>query len=151
MILNEAQEKELRKGKLLAVILLIVAPVVYLLVTFIVKVPEQLGGQIDIMLYILLIIAAAQPLVYPVIKRIQLSNFRASRTTKMTPEKLFLTLTIIRLALIESAFIYGIVVYFISGLKTPIIYFYLIGYVWAALGWPRRSQLERFVERANRP
>lgn len=151
MTLNEAQMKELRKAKLLAIVLLLVAPVVFFFVTFIIDVPEQLGGQVDMMMYILLIFAVLQPLFYPVIERFQLSNFRASHASKMTPEKLFLTLTIIRLALIESPFIYGLMIYIISGLRTPIIYFYLIGYAWTALGWPRQSQLERIIEKANRP
>ncbi len=133
--------------KLMAMAFLVVAPVIYLAVAYFVEMPGQQGGQIQMMLYILLIVAIVDPALAKFIERFQISSYRGSKQTKMTPDNLFFTLSIIKFAFVEMSYIFGLVVYFVSGDRTSMLYFYPIGIAWSFVYWPKKSTYENFIQR----
>ena len=131
--------------------MLVVAPVLYALIAVMLD-PEQFAGTgfSEFVLYILLILAIAQPGIVPFIQRLQQSRVDGEGATG-SATGLFQTRTIVRLAMVEAIYIYGLVVFLISGQLAYLWYFYPIGIVWTIVLWPRRSSYERFVrERKNR-
>ena len=143
---SEAEEKEYRKTKFLAMAFLIIAPLIYiLLVSFVIKPAANFEPKQDFIFYILIIISISQPMAYTFIERIQVSNFKKSTMTVMKPEKLYTTLSIIKFAFVESIYIYGIVDYILSGDKFHFLIFVVIGLCWSALVWPRGDKFESFL------
>jgi Na+/melibiose symporter-like transporter len=146
---DEAKLAWFRQIRLFAIAFLIVAPLIYLVVAYLVPMPRQEGGQVDMMLYILLIVAVFHPSVVNLIERFQVSSYRKSTQSAMTPENLFMTLSIIKFAFVESIYIFGLVVYFVSGSMTAMLYFYPIGIAWTIFYWPKQSGYENFVQRTD--
>ncbi|MFH2050210.1 MAG: hypothetical protein ABIJ12_12265 [bacterium] len=143
---TEAEEKEFRKTKILAMAFLILAPLVYiLLVSFVIKPAANFEPKQDFIFYILIIISISQPMAYSLIERLQVSNFKKTTITGMTTEKLYTTLSIIKFAFVESIYIYGLVDYILSGDKFHFLIFVVIGVCWSALVWPRRDKFESFL------
>ena len=146
--------------------LLIGAPIAYLVVAYFLNKPQQSGGEFEIMFYILLFLGMVQPLVLPVLEKIQITQFKnkssfPSRETENskisianahrvgTPMGLFMVLTIIKSAFIEAVFIYGFVVYFLTGDLTKMLYFYPVGLAWAIVYFPTKDRCERFIEKVS--
>ena len=74
------------------------------------------------MFYILLILALVQPLIIPFIEKFQISNFRKNLKSKMTPEQLYFSVSIIKYTFVESIYIYGLVTYLVSNDHNLIYY-----------------------------
>ena len=131
----------------LAIAILVVAPLVYLVVGQVMSPPARSGGEYDIMFYILLIVALVTPTFLPLIERFQIRLYRRHTTSRMSPEQLWVTVCIIKMALVESIYLFGLVVYLLSGDFLRLMLFYAIGVIWAAVYWPRQSQAQRFQQR----
>ena len=143
---TEAGEKEYKKTKFLAMVFLIIAPLIYiLLVSFVIKPAANFEPKQAFIFYMLIVISISQPMAYTFIERIQISNFKKSTITSMTPEKLYTTLSIIKFAFVESIYIYGIVDFMLSGDKFHYLIFVVIGLCWSALVWPRGDKFESFL------
>lgn len=131
----------------LAIAILVIAPLVYLVVGLVISPPERTGGEYDIMFYILLIVALVEPLFLPLIERFQLASFRRNTRTRMLPEQLWITVSITKMAVVESIYVFGLVVYLLSGDFLRLMLFYAIGMIWSAVYWPRESQAQRFQQK----
>ena len=130
--------------------MLIFLPLVFLLVMYIVEIQEQTGGQIEMMQYILLIVGMLQPLTILIITRVQIQFWQKSVLEKKTPASLFLSLALIKLSMIVAIYIYGLVVYFLSGDMIKALYFYPVGIAWSVVHWPTRDRFENFVNRLSK-
>lgn len=136
--------------RLIAVVMGFAIPSLYLVIASLVR-PEagDLGNPsrtpIDMVFYILLILAALDPLLAPIIERVQIANWRRSPGIRTT-DQLYVTLQIIRLAFVEACFTYGLIVYFISSDFLRMLLFYPIGLIWLAVYWPRRERFEQFLQ-----
>ena len=141
--------KQLSVIRMVAFSMLIFMPLVFLALMFVVKPPRQSGGEIEIMLLILLIVGMLQPLTIPIISKIQIQNWQKENYEKKSPAVLFFMLSIIKFSLIEAIYIYGLIVYFISGDMSRALYFYPIGIAWSVVHWPTRDRFENFVSRLS--
>lgn len=135
--------REFKKAKLLAAMLLAAAPVIYLIVAALVKIPAKTGGEYDMLFYILLLVGISQPAVLGFVERSQIASYRRSQTA-MSPAQLFAMIAIVKAAFVEAIYIYGLVIYFLCGDLTRMLVFYPMGMAWSYVVWPRRSSLERF-------
>jgi len=124
--------------------MLLVAPVIYLIVAYVIRIAPKSSGEIDMMFYILLIVAVIQPAMASFMVKSQIKSYRASKYSRMSPGQLFTSVNLIKFAVVEAVYIYGLVVYLLSGDMTRMLYFYLIGIIWSAVYWPRHSTWEKF-------
>ncbi len=134
---------------MIAFAMLIVMPVIFLISMFIVSPPQQSGGEIEIMLLILLIVGMLQPLAIPIIEKVQCQNWLKEKSETKNPAALFVTLSIIKSSFIEAIYIYGLVVYLLSGDILKALYFYPVGIAWSVVHWPTRDRFENFVSRLS--
>ena len=134
---------------MIAIAMLIVMPVIFLVSMFIVSPPKQSGGEIEIMFLILLVVGMLQPLAIPIIEKIQIQNWLKEESETKSPAALFVMLSIIKSSFIEGIYIYGLVVYFLSGDMIRALYFYPIGIVWSVVHWPTRQRFENFISRLS--
>ena len=147
-MINPTEENpgQFRPVILLTFFNLVVAPLIYFFVAFFMKIPLKTGGEQEMLLYILLIVGMVQPVVLPFIEKMQINNYRKNKNSAMSPYQLFTTISIIKMAMIEAVYLYGLVVYFLSGDLTRMLYFYPVGIIWTFIYWPRRDKYERFTK-----
>ena len=149
---SESALKRFRLVNLLALFMLVIAPVIYLVVAY--AIPEKQAAPepgTKLMFYGLLVIGIVEPVMYPLIERFHLKQAPAARDRKMMVEQLYVTLSIIKMALIEAIYIYGLVAYLITYEMDKMLYFYPIGIIWSAIYWPTRDRFERFLSRGDMP
>lgn len=142
--LNRNYAREFKKSLALAVALLVVAPAVYLLVAYAIQIDPRTGGEVDMLFYILLIVAIVEPAVAPLIRRFHLNRYRPYGTSRMSPGKLFTNISVIEFVLVELIYIYGLVVYIITGDMMRMLSFYPVALIWSVVYWPRRSAWDKF-------
>ncbi len=135
--------------RMIAFALLVIMPLLLLGIIYLIEPPRQSGGEIEIMLLILLIVGMLQPLTIPIISKIQIQNWLKEESETKSPAALFVMLSIIKSAFIETIYIYGLIVYFLSGDMTKALYFYPIGIAWSVVHWPTRDRFEIFVSRLS--
>ncbi|MDH4158238.1 MAG: hypothetical protein OEW00_13285 [candidate division Zixibacteria bacterium] len=149
MSVDGAGMAQFKRVRLFAFLILVAAPLVYLVIIYAVPFPRKSGGEYDMMLYILLIVAMIQPAAYLFIERFHLTIQRQQRPSAMQPDRLFFTLSLIKFAFVEAIYIYGLVVAIISGIANHALYFYAIGIIWTFILWPRRGAYEHFMQKAH--
>lgn len=144
--LSEEQEKEFKKTKYLALVILVIAPLIYIcLVSFVLQPTSNFEPKQEFILYIFIILSIFQPIAYTFIERLQISNFKNSSMTAMTTEKLYTTLSIIKFSFVESIYIYGLVEYFLGGDKFHFMIFVVIAMCWSVFVWPKKEKYEKFL------
>jgi hypothetical protein len=136
---------------LISFAMLVVAPVAYLLIAVMLN-PDEFAdnGFNEFVLYILLVLGIVQPGIVPLLQRMQGPPAERQGAAE-SAAGLYLTRAIVRMAMIEAVYIYGLVVFLLSGQLTYMWYFYPVGVFWTVILWPRRSNYEHFIqERENR-
>lgn len=147
MLFSEADNKQFRASRILALAMLVAAPMIYLVVTpFLDRGAMASKGFPEFGVYILLIVALAQGGMVKVVRRFQMQNYRRNPQAASQPARFFTTFTVNSLAIVESVFLFGLVVFIMTGDYLNLLWFYLIGAVWAVVYWPRREKFERFVQ-----
>ncbi len=164
-------KKQFRAVQIMSFIVLVPAPIIYIFVAFQLNVPLRVGGQFDIMFNILLFVAMVQPTINPLIEKFQISTYKKTskygkvnsnfpfkrpiqtpfltQPPKGTPMGLFMIVTIIKSAVVEAIYVYGMVVLFTSGDITRMLYFYPIGIAWSLVYFPTKSRCEKFLEKVS--
>lgn len=134
---------------MMAVILLIVLPLIYYNVTNVLSniQPNPVGSKMFI--YILMVLSVIQPSTYLFLEKSYITMFKKNKSTKMTVYNLFFTCNIVKFALIDAIYIYGLVSFFLLGTTDHIWKFYIIGIFWAIIYWPRKTTLENFITKAG--
>ncbi|MCP4603450.1 MAG: hypothetical protein GY847_23515 [Proteobacteria bacterium] len=123
------------------------APLIYLVVAhFLAREISGGEGVNDMVAYILLIVALAQGALVKVIERFQVQSYRKNPQASATPAQFFVTVSIISMAVIESIYLFGLVVFILSGDYLHLARFYIIGIGWTLCYWPRRTKFESFVQ-----
>jgi len=146
-LFDEKRQAALKLVRLLAWAMLVAAPLVNLFVAYIAKIERHEGGEYDMMLYFLLIVSIFQPATARFIEHFQITSYQKSEESKVTPEGLFTTLSVIKFAFIETIYLFGLVVYIVAGNLSWMLYFYPIGIAWTFVYWPRQSTFENFLQR----
>jgi len=152
---DDTTRKEFLKTRLLAIFFFVVVPIVYAFIAQLmqsrVSFVGRSGGQVDLMFYILAVMAVVAPAFVPLITKAQISSLRRNAKSNATPAQLVTSLYIIKFAFVEASFIFGLVVFFISGDFQRMVLFYPIGAVWAVIYWPREEAMKQMLERLEGP
>lgn len=142
---NDSIEKEYAKTRIVGYALLLGMPVMYLFVATVMNRAVETGGHIDMMFYILLIIATVSPAAAVLIQRVQVQSYCKGSNSKMNLGQLFFVTVLIKMVFAEAAYLYGLVVYLVSGDFEWMLAFYPIGLAWTAAYWPTRNRFETFI------
>lgn len=143
---DDSAQKQFRTSRLLAIAMLVAAPLLYLVITAFVSDQSVAGSPVELVFYILLIVALGQPAAAFLIERFQLRAYTTRTETKMSPAQLLFMIGIIKYAMVEAVFIYGLIAFFISHDMNYMLPFYGIGIAWGFVHWPRRERWERTIE-----
>ncbi len=148
---DEAQSKQYKLIRLFALLMLVVAPIIYLVIVNLVQVQKKTGGEHDIMFYMLLIVAVSQPLVIPLIERVQIARYRHEGNSSASSVACLTVMYLTRFAIVEAVYIWALVLMFVTGDLTRTLLFFPIGAVWSAIYWPTRTKMIRTLERLEAP
>lgn len=149
MDLNDQKEKTKKRITLLAILFFIVTPVIYIFPTFITSPPQLNQAANEMVIYILLIVAVVEPVLYPLVERFQIAQYKRVQNSTMSVYQLYQTCFLIKATLVNSVFIYGLVTFFLMGTNEHIWKFYIIGIFWVIIYWPRGNYLENFLTKAG--
>lgn len=147
--LTEQQEKNWVIARIIAVAMGLAAPALYLVIATFIR-PEQAlldtprGGHFALLFYMLLTLGIVDPLIVPVLERMQINTWR--RLKSRSADQMYLSLVVLRLAFVEATFIYGFIVYLLTWDFMRLLLFYPIGLIWLAIYWPRREKYEQFIQ-----
>lgn len=149
-----------------ALVLFVMAPIIYLVIALSLNMEPIADSQANLIMYILLIIAIVYPFILPVLERSQIKAYHRNRrsgsdlaaqnnifmNTKnhSSASALAMTFNIIKFSLVESSFIFGLVIYFISGDMNKMLYFYPIGYIWTIIIFPTKGRFQAFIDKVER-
>ncbi|MBU0984103.1 MAG: hypothetical protein KKA42_09555 [candidate division Zixibacteria bacterium] len=151
---NLPDESFVSKARMLAFVLLLAAPIVYLVIAYIKMPSMDIAPETSSafqLIYMLIPIALVAPAMAFFIERMHISNYRSAQRSAMLPGALWLNLAIIKMALVESCYIYGLVAFFLSGDMTRMLWFYPIGIAWTFVHWPRREKYLEFLKKLETP
>lgn len=148
---DETQSKQLKLIRLFALLMLVVAPAIFLVAVNLVPVPKKTGGEHDIMFYILIIIALTLPLVIPLIERVQIARYRHEYNSSGSPARYLTVMYLTRFSVVEAVYMWALVLMFVSGDLTRALLFFAIGAVWSFVYWPRERMITRTLERLEAP
>lgn len=149
---DDTTNKQFRILRIITWAMLVVAPLIYLHVAWRLDtqgIQASVGN--DVMLYLLLILAAIEPAFVLLIVRIEIGKYRSGATKIKSPAHLFLTLGIIQMAFVTTIYVYGLIVFILTGKFTYMLYFYPIGIAWSFVYWPRREKYTQLLEKLNQP
>jgi len=150
--LTEIEEKKFATLKLLALVMLIIAPVLYALVGVSVKLGNKsIEGANDMLTYILIIVSLLIPLAMNLVVKVQKNTYRNNRSSRMTSADIIFTIQIQKYAFAEAIFIFGLMAVFTTGDTIRLWWFYPIGAVMTFYVWPRRQKFEELIEELERP
>ncbi|MEW5796652.1 MAG: hypothetical protein AB1772_09885 [Candidatus Zixiibacteriota bacterium] len=132
--------------------MLVVAPAVYLIIALFVDAKGmQAPAGNDVVFYILFVVALTDPLLAFIIEPSEIGKFKAGKSAAKTAGNLFLTVSIVKMAMVEAVYIFGLVSYLVTGRLDYMLYFYPLGILWSYVHWPRREKFTRLLEELNRP
>ena len=150
-VIDETTEKNLKTVTIITWAMLVLAPIAYLVVGWLMRdrAAVQAGGVQagkDVLVYILFVLAMVQPAMAFVIARFHISQFKTNPQSGTNPVNLFTTLSIIKMAMVEVIYIYGLVCVFLTAEFQNMLYFYPVGLVWSVVHWPTRARYLKLEE-----
>lgn len=144
MAAPDTREKQYRVVQVLAYAILIAAPILYLIVAYLL---ESSGPIPDVprqtILYILLGIAVLQVAgVMPLVTKSMMRSARSHRRDASGRAATALMVTLIRMVFIETVFLFGLIYFVLTRDFTSMLYFYAIGLLAVVLYWPTRERFD---------
>lgn len=128
--------------------MLVVMPVFLLVLAQLVTVATPTtGAPYDMITYILLVVAALDPLPYLFIERTQINNFRKAKGNESSRGQFFMHVTIMRMAPVTAIYMFGFFVFIVGGEFMRLLYFYPIGLIWTYFRWPSEAYREQFFRK----
>lgn len=150
--LTDAEQKQYRTLLILAIAMLIAAPIFYAMIgLYLPKRDLGVQGANDMLAYILVIISLVLPLAMNLVIKVQKSSFRKNTSSKMSTAQFIFTLSIQKFAFAEAVFVFGLVTTFATGSASRLWWFYLIGAAMVFYVWPRRRKFEELIEELEQP
>jgi len=144
-------EKQLKTLRIITWAMLVAAPVIYLFVANLISAGMEARAGNELILYLLLVVAVVEPAMAPVMEWSQIRSYKAGSQTKMKPINLFFTLSVMKMSTVGAVYIFGFVVFILTGKFVNMLFFYPIGVAWTLVLWPKREKYDQLVERLNQP
>ncbi len=148
--LDEPQKKKFKTSQVIYAVLTIGFPLVYLGITQVLNLPPMDPTANQMTFQMLILVALIEPVfLIPLIEKAQTKQFKQNKAIE--PVSAFMSLMIIRAALVEAIYIFGMIVYFTTHNLDWMLYFYPIGILATIIYFPRESTLQSFIEKVQTP
>jgi hypothetical protein len=133
---------------ILVLVLLLVAPVMYLVIAYMqLRNPGFQSHPRDLLFYLFLLYAIGQAALIPFIEKKLIAVHMAKRLAGKALLEAGQTIVICKLAFINSIYVYGLTIFFITGSINKLPYFYVVGILCTFLFWPSKSRFTELVRK----
>ncbi|MFQ5498088.1 MAG: hypothetical protein ACE5FH_00310 [Candidatus Zixiibacteriota bacterium] len=126
-------------------------PALLVIAYYLIDLPSANPAPNNMALYMLLLVAIAEPSVIPLIHRMQISAHRTRKREPVTDGRFLTALSLIRYSFVSNVYVFGIIMYLLTRDISNMLYFYVIGAAWSLVHWPRRSHMSKFLKAVNAP
>jgi hypothetical protein len=113
--------------------------------------PDQIVAGNEMAFYILLTLAFVFPAWWFVGERLIIRSFRKESPEVRQKQRAWLNLAIVRIAVIEVSFFFGLTAVMLTGELNRFWVFFAIGAVWAAVWWPTPGRIVHLIEKVDAP
>jgi hypothetical protein len=148
MVSDQEIDKQWQTLRVIVFALLLLFPVIYLVIVYVVskdRVPA--AHPVEQFVYLLLAVALLLALAIPVVEKKVSTAYAVNRPANMSVVETAQAIVIIKLALIESTYMYGLVIFFINGVATHLPYFYALGILYSIVYWPSKTRFTELVRK----
>lgn len=147
---NSRRDSEYRTLSFINIAMLVVLPIVYLALIYFQR--SQIGTSSEtpptMLIMVLLGISVLQiAVMIPLVQKIMLANPQRLSNSQGGSGSPAISLFMIRLAQIESIYVFGLISFFIWREITYIPYFYAIGILGSLLFWPTRERFDAVADK----
>ncbi len=130
---------------------LVLAPAAYLVVAIVMVTKKHLALQPNpLMFYGLLAFSVLDIALVPIVERFQIRAWRKASPRNPLPMQIQ-TVTTTKMALMESHYLFGLVLLLATGDYHPMYYFYALGILASILYWPTRARLDELARKMEAP
>ncbi|MFZ1684604.1 MAG: hypothetical protein WAU88_10805 [Candidatus Zixiibacteriota bacterium] len=148
MVSDEQINAKYKILRVITIILLVGGPLAYFEVYRFVSGPGTLPLRPnDLLFYILLGLSLFQGIFIPIFQRISVHKVDPSKLVRGTILDLAQAQVIVTMAFIESIYIYGLAIFFVTGSGARLPYFYAIAIVYSIIYWPSQSRFTELVRK----
>jgi hypothetical protein len=145
-------QKKWRMLTLIAVAMLVVAPLVYLFVIYLVKPGlRPTFDEFPTWLYVLYALPIVSIPQYLLLRRVWRKNLNKLVAQSRGLFESFRRLITLRCYTVGASYIYGLFIFFLTGETKQMYYFYTIGILLTPFAWPRKQEYLDFVQEAKAP
>ena len=146
---NERRASEYRTLLFITIAMLVVGPIIYLAIVYFQL--DQIGTASEnpplLFLYVILGVSLLQiAVMIPLVQKMMLANPQRLSGSQGQSGSKATSLLIIRLAQIESVYVFGLVTVFIWRTTAYLPYFYAIGILGSILYWPTRERFDAVAD-----
>lgn len=147
MYISDQDAKILKQTKMTATFL-VIAPITYLAMPILLSEQREFPHSefLQFVSFMLLPVAAFIPFVFLMIEKTQIKAIRKRTKGKQTPGQIFSTLVIIKFSAAQLSFVFALIVFFLGGGISRMLWFYPIGMMWMFIFWPREQGFKKFLE-----
>lgn len=138
---EQSREVQYNMTRMFAVVMCLAAPIMYLYVAKMLA-ASRTPKDNWVVLVVLLVVSLGELAASSLIPNLILRRSPNFRTQKAPLQQYW----IIRMAMLESIFIFGLAYFFISGSFLSIFYFYAIGAVGVLMHWPTRERFDAVAD-----
>jgi hypothetical protein len=134
--------------RIIAWIFLVGIPALYLVIVL--ALPDHSFDPTEAHLlafYILLVVGIALPAVYLAVERYHFIGYRKEEEAKLSPDRLYITLGLVKMSLVDAVYLFGLFMYLLSSDLVKMLCFYAVGIAWSIAYWPRARKYERFLSK----
>ena len=127
--------------------MMVFSPVIYLIIVYVLlKKGERPTRPNEAIFYLLLSLAALQGALVPLIEKKVRHTYYSGWSAGRTVLEAAGSIVIVRLGLIGAIYIYGLVIFFITGIASRLPYFYAFGVFYTIVYWPAESRFRDLIE-----
>lgn len=154
MVTDEEIGKQYTVLRIIVFALLVAAPVAYAAVIYILAKGGRMASNPESKIaYLMFALAIMNALALPVMDRIALWKTQGKLQVKKGAGIIesAQSMTIIKLALVESMYLFGMVVFFVTGVTNNLYYFAALGLLYSIIYWPTRDRFVALVRSLEEP
>ncbi|MBK7140532.1 MAG: hypothetical protein IPH75_00455 [bacterium] len=139
---QQSREAQYNMVRIFAIVMYLVAPAIYLYIAYTMQATRSVQDNM-VMLIVLLAVALGELVASSFLPDMILRKSPDFKTQK-APLQQYWT---IRMAMVESVFIFGLAYFFIAGNFNAIFYFYAIGAIGVVMHWPTRERFDAIADK----
>ena len=130
--------------------MLLVVPLIFLLITYLVPVNPPADTMPDWLLFMFVFLSVFSPAIGKIAEKKSINDFKSGKVAKEMYNQIFFNISLAKIALVEAIFIYALVIFFLTGDQNKFFILWPVGVIWGVVVKPTENSARNFLERINK-